>query len=91
MINANYNLDNKINKTTKQNDYKKTSQEFAQIFINHHLGEIYKSRADNPILGGGYGEKVMHKLLVDEYAKVMSQEGNLGMSEMIYKNMLKMR
>lgn len=64
------------------------AQEFEAVFLTTMLEGMFAGLKTDPPFGGGSSEKTYRSLLVNEYAKQISQSGGLGISEQITRDLI---
>jgi flagellar protein FlgJ len=76
-------LENKI-----QNDeLKEACRDFEAIFIKQMLDSMKKTVPESGLLEGGMAEDIFEDMLYQEYATIISKSGDLGIAEMVYKQL----
>ena len=67
---------------------KKLSKEFESLFLDVVLKSMRNTVQKSGLIDGGHAENLYQSMLDSEYAKVMSEQGNNGLAEMIEKQLL---
>lgn len=76
-------LENKV-----QNDeLKEACRDFEAIFIKQMLDSMKKTVPENSLMKGGMAEDIFEDMLYQEYASIISKSGDLGIAEMVYKQL----
>ena len=76
------------NLQTKNDDkIKQACSDFEAIFIKQMLDSMRKTVEKTSLLGGGMAEDIFEDMIYDEYAKKMSNTGNLGLKDMLYRQL----
>lgn len=72
-------------------DAKKTGQDFEAFFLNQ-MFEFMSSgiKTDGP-MGGGQAEAKWRSFLNDQYGREMAKGRGIGISDMVYSQMMKMQ
>lgn len=78
------------NVTTKE-DARKVADEFEAMFLSQMLAPLFEPLESDGLTGGGSAERAFRPMLVDEYAKEMSKQGGIGLSDQIYGEILRMQ
>ncbi|OJV15107.1 MAG: hypothetical protein BGO27_06685 [Alphaproteobacteria bacterium 33-17] len=79
-------------KLSKVNDkLQDTAEDFAQVMIKQMLDIALKQDETNELFSTGYGGKVYHDMMVDEYSKLLAEPGNFGLTEMIHAELVKLQ
>lgn len=69
-------------------EIKKAAVEFQAVFVEMMLKSMRDTTKQDKLTGGGHGEDVYGSLLDREYAAAISRRGNLGLAEMIERQLL---
>lgn len=76
-------------KTQREFAARKAADEFEAIFISQMLkGMSIGVKTDGPF-GGGQSEEIYRDLMNDELGKTMTSKGGVGLSDAIYREILK--
>ncbi len=76
------------NLQTKNDDkIKQACGDFEAIFIKQMLDSMRKTVEKTSLLGGGMAEDIFEDMIYDEYAKKMSNTGNFGLKDMLYRQL----
>ena len=68
----------------------KTAKEFESVFVSQFLGSMFSGIKTDETFGGGQGEDMFRSLMVDQYAKSITQRGGFGLASAIQAQMMKM-
>jgi len=93
-------MDLKLNglNTTKQSSHKsdlqkkrlkKACDEFSAYFVKQMLSSMRKTVQKDDFLNGGNSEEIFKDMLDLEYAKNMTKNKQLGLSELLYNKLSK--
>jgi len=67
------------------------AKDFEAQFLSSMLQPMFEGiKSDGPF-DGGQGEQMFRSLLVDQYAQQMTQSGGVGVSQQIYREILKLQ
>lgn len=66
---------------------REATQDFEALFIKQMLNSMKKTVTKSGLLDGGMGQEIFEDMLYDEYAKQMAQTANLGISDMMFKQL----
>jgi peptidoglycan hydrolase FlgJ len=75
---------------TKSGDEQKlraATKDFESLFIKQMLNSMKKTVNKSGLLDGGMGQEIFEDMLYDEYAKKIAETANLGISEMMFKQL----
>ena len=67
------------------------AKEFEAVFISQMLTHMWSGVETDGPFGGGHAENVYRSLLIDEYGKVIAQQGGLGIAEALKAELLNMQ
>ena len=72
---------------TKLDDKKlrEVSREFESLFVNELFKSMRKTVPQNELLDGGMRKDIFEDMLYSEYAKMTSDNGGIGLGDMIYR------
>ncbi len=76
-------------KTAKELSAKRAADEFEAIFISQMLKSMSVGLKTDGMFGGGQSEQIYKDLMNEELGKVMTSKGGIGMSDEIYREILK--
>ena len=61
------------------------AKDLEAVLISTMIEPMFPDGDDSPIFGGGKGSKIYRTLMIQEYGKIMSQNGGIGIAENIAK------
>ncbi len=64
-----------------------TCVEFESIFVSKLFSEMRKTVHKGGLIHGGRAEEIFEDFLYDEYAKITSQNSNIGIAKMVYEQL----
>lgn len=67
------------------------AQEFESVFLSQMLQHMFAGVDMNPMGEDGPGKEIYESMLVDEYAKLMTRAGGIGIADHVKREMLKMQ
>jgi Rod binding domain-containing protein len=70
---------------------RKAGEEFESMFLGQMLSHMFAGIETNEMFGGGHGETMMRSMLVEEYAKEMSNAGGIGIADAVTREILKVQ
>lgn len=70
---------------------RKVGRDFEHMFLSQMLQPMFEGLEPDPVFGGGYAEKTMRSLHLDELAKGMAKSGGIGLSESIAREIIRMQ
>lgn len=69
----------------------KAAEEFESVFLSQMLQHMFAGVRFNPESPEAPGDDVYKSMLIDEYAKLMSRSGGVGVADHVKREMLKMQ
>ncbi|WP_439817248.1 rod-binding protein [Zavarzinia sp. CC-PAN008] len=69
----------------------KAAVEFEQMMLGQMLAPMWDGIATDGLTGGGPGEQAFRSMLLDSYAKEMTQRGGLGLAVPVARAMMTMQ
>ena len=79
----------KLGKKGNEEQAKKLAQDFESFFLSQMLQPMFRDTAPEAPFSGGAGEDAWRSMQVDEYGKAIAKSGGIGISDMIYREILK--
>ena len=79
----------KLGKKADAEQAKKLARDFESFFLSQMLQPMFRETAPEAPFSGGAGEEAWRSLQVDEYGKAIARSGGVGISDMIYREILK--
>lgn len=64
------------------------AKEFESMFLGEMLKPMFEDNNADSMFGGGETEKMFRSLLVDEYGKLVSRSGKVGIADSVMRAML---
>ena len=65
---------------------KEAADGFEEIFVHKLLQVMRSTIPEDGLISGGHGEKIFRDMLDQNYAKLITKSGALGLSKIIYEN-----
>ncbi len=78
-----------LGKTLKKID--ESAKDFEAMFISEMIKPMFEGLKTDGPFGGGKGEEIFRGLLVQEYGKILSHSGGIGMSPQIREQMIQLQ
>ena len=76
---------------TKSERARETADAFEAMFLSQMLEHMSSGLNVDPTFGGGAGEQAYKSLLNEQYAKAVSKSGGIGVSDVIYREILRLQ
>jgi len=67
------------------------AEEFESHFLSAMLGHMFAGIESDGPFGGGHGEEMFRPLLVQEYGKIMSRSGGIGIADAVERELLRLQ
>lgn len=67
------------------------AKEFEAIFISEMMKPMFEGISTDGMFGGGKGEEVFRGILLQEYGKMISQTGSIGLASQVKDTMIQMQ
>ena len=69
-----------------------SAQEFEAVFLAEMMKPMFAEvNEPDPLFGGGHGEKVFNGFMVQEYGKLMADQGGIGIAEHVKAELIKIQ
>lgn len=68
-----------------------TAQQFEAQFISQMLENMFSTVDTKGYLGGGEAEEFYRDMMIDEYGKIISRSGGIGVADHVKREMLRMQ
>lgn len=69
----------------------KTASEFEAVFVSEMMKPMFEGLTTDGMFGGGKGEEVFRGILLQEYGKMMSASGSVGIADHVKATMIQMQ
>lgn len=69
----------------------KVAEEFESVFLSQMLQHMFDGVETDELTGGGHGEDTYRSLMVDEYAKMITKTGGIGVADHVKAEMIRMQ
>jgi Rod binding domain-containing protein len=69
----------------------KAAEEFESFFVTQMLEHMFKGIETDGYFGGGYGEGVYRSMMLQEYGRVLSKSGGIGIADMVNRELMKLQ
>lgn len=67
------------------------AKEFEAVFVAEMLKPMFEGIDTNGMFGGGKGEEVFRGMMIQEYGKILAQTGEIGISDSVKEEMIRMQ
>lgn len=80
-----------VRQNASEAEITKTAEEFESVFIGQMLQHMFSGIETNELFGGGEGEDVYRSFMIDEYAKIITRTGGIGVADHVKAEMLRLQ
>ena len=70
---------------------KKAGKDFESFFLSQTFESMFSGVETDSMFGGGEGESTYRSLMIQQYSKVASQNGSIGIAASVTREILKMQ
>lgn len=70
---------------------RKTAEDFEAFFLAQAMDSMFAGLNCDKLFGGGSGESVYRSLLSQEYAKVATKSGGVGIADAVQREILRLQ
>ena len=68
------------------------AQDFEAVFISEVLKPMFEEiNNPDPLFGGGHGEKVFNGMMLQEYGKLMAEQGGIGIASHVKAELMRIQ
>ena len=75
----------------KDAQLEKVAKDFEAVFLTEMLKPMFEGLEVDSTFGGGKGEEVFRGMLMDEYGKIIADQGGVGLADNIKAELLKLQ
>lgn len=81
--------DAKVAKTSPE--IEKAAKEFEAIYVGQMLEHMFKGIETDPMTGGGSSEGIYRSMQIQEYAKIITEKGGIGIADALKAELIQMQ
>ena len=78
-------------KTKDMNEDMETAREFEAVFISEMMKPMFAGTELEAPFGGGKGEEIFQGMMQQEYGKILSQTGGIGLADHVRDQMINLQ
>ena len=67
------------------------AEEFESVFLGQMLQHMFAGIETDEMFGGGHGEDVYRSFMTDEYAKIITKTGGIGVASHVKAELLRLQ
>ncbi len=86
--------DKSVNALKNAKDLKKieeSAKEFEAIFLSEMVKPMFEGIESEGMFGGGKGEEVFRGILIQEYGKMLSETGRIGIADSVKEELIRIQ
>ncbi len=72
-------------------EIKKAAKDFESMLIGQLMAPMFNALKTDGMFGGGSGEEMFRPMLLEQYAKGVTQAGGIGLADGIAREMMRMQ
>ncbi len=73
---------------TREQKARAQADQFEQVYLSTMMKQMFSGLSTEAPFGGGQAEESWRGLLVDQYAATMQKAGGIGISDMVYRDLI---
>lgn len=73
---------------TREQKARAQADQFEQVYLSTMMKQMFSGVSTEAPFGGGQAEESWRGLLVDQYASTMQKAGGIGISDMVYRDLI---
>lgn len=70
---------------------RRAAEEFEAVFLSQMLGHMFAGVDTNGPFGGGHAEGVYRSMMVNEYGRMISKSGGIGLADQVMAEILRIQ
>lgn len=67
------------------------AKEFESFFLTHFVSSMFEGLGNDPVFGGGPSEAIYRSMMAEEFGRITSRAGGVGVAGAVYREMLRMQ
>jgi flagellar protein FlgJ len=75
-------------KGMSKTEIRETAESFESMVMSQFVGQMFTDIDTDGPFSGGKGEEIFRSLMIDEYSKGITQNGGVGIADMVEKQLL---
>lgn len=69
----------------------KAAKDFEAFFLSQCFSSMFEGIKTDGMFGGGHAEKMFRSMMVDEYGKMIANNGGVGISDQLASSMIELQ
>lgn len=78
-------------KVQSEEEAKAAAKDFEAFFLSQCFSEMYEGVETDGMFGGGHAEKMFRSMMIDEYGKMIAENGGVGISDQLASAIIEMQ
>lgn len=78
-------------KHAQPDKYDIAAKEFEAVYISQMLTPMFDGLETDGMFGGGNAESIYRSMMIDEYGKMIAQNGGIGLADAVKAQMIEMQ
>jgi peptidoglycan hydrolase FlgJ len=74
-----------------KSDVREAAEEYESVFLKNMLEAMFTGLEDGGTWGSGEGAEAWQGMMIDEYAKSISEAGGIGLADSVERQMLEIQ
>ena len=80
-----------VRKGASEAEIEKAAADFEAVFLSQFIENMFAGIKTDGMFGGGQGEQMFRSLMVQEYGKILANNGGIGLSDSIKRDMMQLQ
>ncbi len=81
----------KLKDAKGQEQIEQVAKEFEAVFISEMMKPLFEGIEVDGMFGGGKGEEIFRGMMLQEYGKMLSQTGQIGISDAVKQQLIQLQ
>ncbi len=76
---------------TNKSAVRDAAEEFESVFLKNMLEAMFTGLEEGGTWGSGHGSEAWQGMMIDEYAKAVSESGGIGLADSVERQLLQLQ
>ena len=81
----------RVDRTVSPDEARRVAEDFEAFFLAQMLQHMFTGIRTDGAFGGGHAETIYRSLVIDEYGKLISRTGGVGIADAVQREILKLQ
>lgn len=81
----------KLKDAKSHEQIEQVAKEFEAVFISEMIKPLFEGIEVDGVFGGGKGEEIFRGMMLQEYGKMLSQTGQIGISDAVKQQLIQLQ